>query len=60
MSDDRLILRELVENWALWRDAGDWERFATVWHDDGFMMATWFRVPRRTSSASAARASSGA
>jgi hypothetical protein len=43
--DDRLLIRELVENWALWRDAGDWDRFATVWHDDGFMMATWFQGP---------------
>ena len=23
------------------RDAGDWERFRAVWHDDGRMMATW-------------------
>ena len=23
--------------------AGDWERFRTVWHDDGRMMATWFQ-----------------
>ena len=38
---DRLALRDLVENWAIWRDAGDWERFRTVWHDDGRMMATW-------------------
>ncbi len=44
-ADDRRLIRELVENWALWRDAGDWERFATVWHDDGFMMATWFQGP---------------
>jgi len=42
---DRILLRELVENWAVWRDAGDWERFATVWHDDGVMMATWFQGP---------------
>jgi hypothetical protein len=27
----------------VWRDAGYWERFRTVWHDDGFMMATWFQ-----------------
>ena len=40
---DRLAIRELVENWALWRDAGDWDRFRTVWHDDGRMMATWFQ-----------------
>ena len=45
MSDDRTLIRELVENWVVWRDAGDWDRFATVWHDDGFMMATWFQGP---------------
>jgi hypothetical protein len=28
---------------VVWRDAGDWERFRTVWHDDGRMMATWFQ-----------------
>ncbi len=44
MSDAQAI-RDLVENWVLWRDAGDWERFATVWHDDGVMMATWFQGP---------------
>jgi hypothetical protein len=36
-------IREVVENWAVWRDAGDWERFRTCWHDDGWMMATWFQ-----------------
>lgn len=40
---DKLAIRELVENWILWRDAGDWNRFRTVWHDDGRMMATWFQ-----------------
>jgi SnoaL-like domain len=39
----RLVLRELIENWVVWRDAGDWARFRTVWHDDGHMMATWFQ-----------------
>jgi len=42
---DRMLIRELVENWAVWRDAGDWERFRTCWHDDGIMMATWFQGP---------------
>ena len=42
---DRLAIRENVENWVLWRDAGDWERFATVWHSDGWMTATWFQGP---------------
>ncbi|AWL99093.1 nuclear transport factor 2 family protein [Bradyrhizobium amphicarpaeae] len=44
---DRLAIRDLVENWAVWRDAGDWERFATVWHDEGWMSATWFQGPAR-------------
>jgi hypothetical protein len=45
ISEDKLAIREVIENWALWRDAGDWERFATVWHDDGWMSATWFQGP---------------
>jgi len=46
MSDviaDTRIIRELVENWAVWRDARLWDRFRTVWHADGRMMATWFQ-----------------
>jgi hypothetical protein len=43
LQTDRLAIRDLVENWAIWRDAGDWQRFRTVWHDDGRMMATWFQ-----------------
>ncbi|HEV2704117.1 MAG TPA: nuclear transport factor 2 family protein [Steroidobacteraceae bacterium] len=39
--EDRLLVRELVENWAVYRDAGDWDRFRSVWHPDGRMMATW-------------------
>jgi hypothetical protein len=42
---DKLAIVEVVQNWALWRDAGDWERFRTVWHDDGWMTATWFQGP---------------
>ena len=38
---DKLALRELIENWVIWRDAGFWDRFRTLWHDDGRMMATW-------------------
>ena len=40
---DRAEIRDLLENWVVWRDAGHWERFRTVWHDDGQMMATWFQ-----------------
>lgn len=45
--EDRLAIRDLIENWAVWRDAGDWDRFATVWHEDGWMNATWFQGPAR-------------
>lgn len=41
----RLAIAEVVQNWAVWRDAGDWERFRTVWHADGWMSATWFQGP---------------
>jgi SnoaL-like domain len=42
---ERQRIREVVENWAVWRDAGEWERFRSVWHPDGRMMATWFQGP---------------
>lgn len=38
---DRFAIRELLGNWVLWRDAGDWERLATTWHADGVMVSTW-------------------
>lgn len=41
LREDKLALRDLVDNWVIWRDAGLWEKFRTVWHDDGRMMATW-------------------
>jgi SnoaL-like domain len=43
--EDRLAIRELVENWAVWRDSFQWERFRTVWHPEGLMWATWFQGP---------------
>jgi hypothetical protein len=42
-SVDKQTIRELVENWAVWRDARLWDQFRTVWHADGRMMATWFQ-----------------
>ncbi len=43
--NERLAISDLLQNWAVWRDAGDWQRFQTVWHPDGWMMATWFQGP---------------
>lgn len=49
MSDDgaadRQAIREIVDRWVIYSDAGDWERFAALWHDDGWMSATWFQAP---------------
>ena len=42
-TEDRLAIRDLVENWAVLRDARLWDEFRKVWHDDGVMQATWFQ-----------------
>jgi hypothetical protein len=39
---DKALIREIIENWVVFSDAGDFERFRDLWHDDGFMSATWF------------------
>jgi hypothetical protein len=43
---DRHTIRQLVEDWAVLRDARMWDRFRTVWHEDGVMQATWFQGSR--------------
>src|SRR5580658_4415297 len=43
---DRLAIRDVVETWASARDSGDWEAFRACWHEDGYMMATWFQGPK--------------
>lgn len=40
-----LRIRRVIELWVLARDAADWPAFASVWHDDGWMTATWFQGP---------------
>jgi hypothetical protein len=43
--EDQLAIREVVDNWVVFSDSGDWERFATVWHDGAWMTSTWFQGP---------------
>jgi len=43
---DRLAIRDVVESWAIARDSADWDWFRAQWHDDGYMMATWFQGPK--------------
>ena len=42
---EKQIICEMLQNWVLWRDAGDWQRFRSLWHDDGSMVTMWFRGP---------------
>ncbi len=42
---DKQAIREVVDNWIIFSDSGDWARFAECWHEDGFMCATWFQAP---------------
>jgi SnoaL-like domain len=42
---DRAILRELIQNWAVWRDSAHWDEFRKVWHEDGRMLASWKQAP---------------
>jgi hypothetical protein len=42
---DEQRIAAVVQRWALYRDAGDWDRFAELWHPDGWMSATWFQGP---------------
>ena len=37
----RLEIREIVENWAVLRDARRWDRFRQLWHEEGRMITTW-------------------
>ena len=41
----KLAIREVIDDWVVASDSGDWDKFATVWHDDGWMTATWFQGP---------------
>jgi ketosteroid isomerase-like protein len=44
-SADKRAIEEIVNNWVISSDSGDWDRFATVWHEDAWMTATWFQGP---------------
>ena len=38
--EDKLAIAEVVQNWALWRDFGDWARLRTTYHPEGVMTTT--------------------
>lgn len=45
VSADKRAIREIVDQWVIYSDGGDWQRFEALWHADGFMSATWFQAP---------------
>ena len=42
---DKLAIRDVIDNWAIGRDTGDWSRLRAAYHDGGQMTATWFAGP---------------
>jgi hypothetical protein len=38
-------IQEVVNDWVVFSDSGNWEGFKTVWHDDAWMTSTWFQGP---------------
>src|SRR5687768_3713583 len=42
---DRFAIRELIENWVIWRDSGQWDRLASTFHPEAMVAATWQTGP---------------
>lgn len=42
---DHRAIRDLIENWVIFRDGLMWDKFRTVWHKEGVMNATWVQAP---------------
>ena len=40
---DKAQIRETVENWVIFRDSGNWERFRGLWHEGARFNTSWFR-----------------
>ena len=57
--DDARAIRDLIENWVIWRDTGEWARLRAAWHADGRMAATWFQGSADDFVAACARAFQG-
>lgn len=40
---DRAAIAAVIQDWALWRDSGDFDRLLTCWYPGGQMATTWQR-----------------
>ena len=56
---DQLAIRVLLENWALWRDTGQWDKLRTTFQAGATMTATWFDGPFEDFIAASARSRAG-
>jgi hypothetical protein len=43
--EDKLAIAEVVQNWALWRDGGNFKALRSTFHPDAIMTSTWFSGP---------------
>lgn len=43
--NDVMLIRDLIERWVVYRDSFLWDKFRTLWHEDGIMAATWTISP---------------
>jgi len=56
---DQVAIRVLVENWALWRDTGQWDKLRTTFHPGATITVTWFDGPFEEFVEASARARAG-
>lgn len=47
IAQEKFEISELINNWAFYRDQGDWDALADVFHDDGAISLSWFDGPHR-------------
>lgn len=45
--EDKQDIAELIQNWAFWRDTGEWDSLLDAFHPQGTMTATWFSGPAK-------------
>jgi len=43
--EDKLAIAEVIQNWALWRDGGNYQALRSTFHPDATMTSTWFSGP---------------
>jgi hypothetical protein len=43
--EDKLAIAEVIQNWAIWRDGGNFKGLRSTFHPDAIMTSTWFSGP---------------